>query len=206
MIGASNAKRLAIWLTIAHTYNAMIVIITDMQQWTAQTRYHHQVHHPITELATGTGIGDPPLGNPVTPDVSATPTGTGPGSAALDPILATTVIEAIANMSITGTTQDPSIDLPIAASHVIEAPVHIATAETLPTPDLLATTPPGMTADPGITPNIANTNQPKAHHLQHEHHLETMKTRDKNLNKFPLMILSQTITVWMKLKATQRMI
>ena len=28
----------------------------------------HQVHHPITELATGTGIGDPPLGNPVTPD------------------------------------------------------------------------------------------------------------------------------------------
>ena len=109
-------------------------------------------------------------------------------------------------MSTTGTTQDPPIDIPIAALCVIEAPAHITIAETLPTPDLLATTPPGMTAEPGITPNTATTNQPKDHHQQHEHHLKNMKTRDRNLNKFPLMILSQTITVWMKVKATQRMI
>ena len=110
-------------------------------------------------------------------------TGTGPGSAALDPILATTVIETIANMSIAGTAQDPSIDLPVAAPHIIEAPGHIATAETLPTPDLLTATPPGMTADPGITPNITNTNWPEVHHQQHEHHLETTKTRDRNIKK-----------------------
>ena len=66
-------------------------------------------------------------------------------------------------MSTTGTAQDPSIDLPIAAPCVIGAPVHIATAETLPTPDLLAAIPPETTADLSITPNIADTNQPKDH-------------------------------------------
>ena len=66
-------------------------------------------------------------------------------------------------MSTAGTAQDPSIDLPITAPHVIGAPVHIATAETLPTPDLLTAIPPETTADLGITPNTANTNQPKDH-------------------------------------------
>ena len=42
-------------------------------------------------------------------------TGTGPDSATLNPILEITAIGAIANMNTTGTTQDPSIDLPIAA-------------------------------------------------------------------------------------------
>ena len=82
-------------------------------------------------------------------------------------------------MSITGTAQDPSIDLPITAPHVIEAPVHIATTETPPTPDLLAATPPGITADPGITPNITTTNQPKDHQQQHEHHLKYKDKRQK---------------------------
>ena len=109
-------------------------------------------------------------------------------------------------MSTTGTAQDPSIDLPITAPHVIGAPVHIATAETLPTPDLLATIPPEMTADLGITPNTTNTNQPEDQQQQHEHHLKNMKTRNKNINKLSLTIHHQTITVWMKVKATWRMI
>ena len=46
MTGVSSAKRLAIWLAIAHTYTAMIAIIMDMWQWTVQTRYHHQAHQP----------------------------------------------------------------------------------------------------------------------------------------------------------------
>ena len=133
-------------------------------------------------------------------------TGTGPGSAALDPILTTTVIEAIADMSTTGTTQDPSIDLPVTAPHIIGPPVHIATTETLPTPDLLAATPPGMTAAPSITPNTANTNQPEDQQQQHKHPLENMKKRNRNINKLSLTIHPQTITVWMKVKATQRMI
>ena len=94
----------------------------------------------------------------------------------------------------------------VAAPCIIGVPVHIATTGTLPTPDLLTATPPGMTADPGITPNISNTNQPEDHHHQHEHHLENTKTRDRNINKFPLTILPQTITVQMKVKVTQRMI
>ena len=109
-------------------------------------------------------------------------------------------------MSTARTTQDPSIDLPITASHGIEAPVHIATAETLPTQDLLTAIPPGTTADPSITPNTTNTNHPEDHQQQHEHHLKNMKTRDRNINKLSLTIHPQTITVWMKMKATQRMI
>ena len=109
-------------------------------------------------------------------------------------------------MSIAGTAQDPSTDLPITASHVIGAPVHIATAETLPTPDLLTAIPPEMTADLNITLNTTNTNQPKDHQQQHEHHLGNMKTRSKNINKSSLMIHHQTITVQMKVKVTQRMI
>ena len=112
----------------------------------------------------------------------------------------------IANMSTAGTAQDPSIDLPIAAPCIIGAPVHIATAETLPTPDLLAAIPPETMAHLSITPNTTNTNQPEDHQQQHEHHLKNMKTRNKNINKLSLMIHHQTITVQMKVKTTQRMI
>ena len=177
-----------------------------MLLWTVQTRYCHEVHHPTTELTTGIGIGDPPLGDPVTPDIHAMTTRTGPGSAAPDPIIAITIIEAVANMNTAGTAQDPPIDIPVPAPHAIEAPAHIAIIETLPTPDLLATTLPGMTGDPGITPNTTTTNQPEDHHQQHRHHPKNTRTRDRNLNKFPLMILSQIITVPRKVKATQRMI
>ena len=106
-------------------------------------------------------------------------TGIGPGSATPTPILAITFIEAVANMSTTGTTQDPPIDIPITAPHAIEAPAHITIVETLPTPDLLATTLLGMTADPGITPNTATTNQPEDQHPQHRHHPKNMRTRDE---------------------------
>ena len=85
-------------------------------------------------------------------------------------------------MNTAGTIQDPSIDLPVIAPHVIRAPAHIATAETLSTADLLATTPPEMTADLDITPNTANTNQPEDHQQQHRHHLGNMKTGNKNKN------------------------
>ena len=133
-------------------------------------------------------------------------TRTGPGSAAPNPVLTITDIEAVANMSTAGTAQDPPIDIPIAAPCTIEAPAHITIVETLPTPDLLATTPPGMTADPGITPNTATTNQSKDHHQQHKYHPKNTRTRDRNLIKYPLMILSQIITVRRKVKVTQRMI
>ena len=198
--GVSSAKRLDIWPTIAHTYTAMITIIMGMQQWTVQTRYHHQAHHPATELTTGTGIGDPPLDNPVIPDINATTTGTGPGSVAPTPTLAITAIKAVADMSTAGTTQGPPIDIPIATLHAIEAPAHIAIIETPYTQDLLTTTLLGTTADPGITPNSTTTNLPEDH-LPHG-----TRTRGRNLNRFPLTTLSPIITVWRKVKATQGMI
>ena len=109
-------------------------------------------------------------------------------------------------MSTVGTAKDPPIDIPVAAPCAIEAPAHIAIIETLHTQDLLATTLLGTTADPGITPNTATTNQPEDHLQQHRHHPKNTRTRDRNLNKFPLTILSQIITVQRKVKATQRMI
>ena len=87
-------------------------------------------------------------------------------------------------MNISGTIQDHSIDLPITAPHVIVAPVHITTTETLHTADLLLTAiTPETTADLDITPNTANTNQPKDHQQQHKHHLRNMKTRNKNIKQ-----------------------
>ena len=109
-------------------------------------------------------------------------------------------------MNTTGTIQDPSIDLLITAPCIIGAPAHIATTETLPTADLLAAAPPEMTADLNITPNTANTNQPKDQQQQHRHHLRNIKTGNKNKNKSSLMIHHQNITVQMKVKATWRMI
>ena len=171
-----------------------------------QTRYHHQAHHPTTELTTGTGIRDPPLDNPVIPDCRTMTTGTGPGSVAPVSTLAITAIKAVANMSTAGTAQDPPIDIPIAAPHAIEAPTHIAIIETLHTQDLLAAALLGMTADPGIAPITTIKNQPEDHLQQHRNHPKNMRTRYRNLSKFPLTILSQIITAWRKVKATQRMI
>ena len=134
-------------------------------------------------------------------------TGTGPDSATLNPVLVTTVVGAIADMDTAGTIQDPSIDLPLAAPYIIEAPVYTATAETFPTADLLLTIiSPEMTADLDIAPDNANTGQPKDHHQQHRHHLRNMKTRNKNINKSSLMIHHQNITVQMKVKVTWRII
>ena len=109
-------------------------------------------------------------------------------------------------MSTAGTAQDPPIDIPVTAPCAIEAPAHITIVETLHTQDLLTTTLLGMTADPGITPNTTTTNQPEYHLQQHRYHPKNMRTRDRNLNKFPLTILSQIITARRKVKTTQRMI
>ena len=154
-----------------------------------------------------TGVGDPPLGDPVTPGVHTMTTGTGPDSATLDPILVTTDIGAIANTNTAGTIPDPSIDLPIAAPHITGAPVHTTTAETLPTADLLllAMISPEMTADLDIAPDNANTDQPEDHQQQHRHHPENMKTRNRNINKSPLMIHLPNITAQTKVKVTPRM-
>ena len=154
-----------------------------------------------------TGVGDPTLGDPVTLDTHAGTAGIGLDSVTLDPNLVTTDTGVIADMTTAGTVPDPSIDLPDAAPCITGAPVHTTTAETLPTADLLPTiTPPKTTADLNITPDNATTNQPKDHPQQHRHHLENMKTRNKNINKSQLTTHHWNITAQMKVKLTPRMI
>ena len=119
----------------------------------------------------------------------------------------TTDTGVIADMTITETTPAPFTDLPIAASCVTEAPVHTATTGTLPTADLLLTaTPPKMTADPDITPDIASTNQPEDHWQQHRHHLANMRTGNRNINRLLLMIHLWNITAQTTVKLTLKMI
>ena len=154
-----------------------------------------------------TGVGDPPLGDLVTPDIHAMTTGIGLDSVAHDPDSVTTDTEVIANMTTTGTTPVPSTDLPIAAPCVTGSPVYTTTTGTLPTADLLfTTTPPKMTAGLNIAPDDANTNKPKDHQQQHRHHLTTMKTRNRNINRLPLTIHPQNITAQMKVRLTPKMI
>ena len=151
--------------------------------------------------------GDPPLGNPVTPDVHAMTTGSGLGSVTLDPNLITTDTGVLADMNTAGTAPGHSIGPPIAAHHAIGAPACTATTETFPTTDhLLTAISPKMIADLDIAPDTANTNQPKDHQQQHRHHLRNMKIGNKNINKSPLTIHPQNITAQMKVKLTLRMI
>ena len=151
--------------------------------------------------------GDPPLGVQITPDIHAMTTGTGLDSVALNPNLVTMDTGVTADMNTTGTAPGHSIGLPTTAHHIIGAPAHTATTETLPTIDhLLAAIPPKMTADLAIAPDTPNTNQPKDHHHQHRHHLRNMRIRNKNINKSPLMIHPRNITAQMTVKPTLRMI
>ena len=154
-----------------------------------------------------TGEGDPPLGNPVTPDIHTTTTGIDLGSVAPNPDLVTTDIGVTAAMNTAGTTPGHSIGLPAVAYCIIGAPVHTATTEILPTVDhLLTTISPKMIADPDIAPDTANTNQPEDHHQQHRYHLGNIKIRNKSINKSPLMILLRNIIAQTKVKLTLRMI
>ena len=70
-----------------------------------------------------TGEGDPPLGDPITPDVHAINTGTDLDLVALNPDPVTTTIGVVAAMTLIGVDPDHSTDLPITTSHMIEAPV-----------------------------------------------------------------------------------
>ena len=152
-----------------------------------------------------TGVGDPPLGTPVTPDLHAMTTGTDLDSVALDPDLITTDIGITANMNTAGIIPNHSIDLPTAVPYVIGAPVYTATTETHPTTDLHPTgIPPKMTAGCDIAPGDINTNQPRDLHQHHRHHLGNMGTKD--INRLPSMTHPQNITAQMKVKTTPRMI
>ena len=92
MIGVSNAKKSAIWHTIAHTYDAMTVIIMDMWLWTAQIKYCHQAHRPIAGLAPTREVEGPLPGITVTPAAHAMNTGIDLDSATLGPDPVTTAI------------------------------------------------------------------------------------------------------------------
>ena len=153
-----------------------------------------------------TGEGDPPLGDPVTPDIHATTTGIDLGPVAPDPALVTMDIGVTAAMNTARTTPGHSIGLPTTAYHIIGAPVHTTTTEILPTVDHLPTAIfPMMTADPDIALDTTNTNQPKDHQQQHRHHLGNMKIRNKSINKSPLTILLRNIIAQTRVKPTLRM-
>ena len=203
MTGVFNAKRLVIWHTIAPTYAAMIVIITDMLLWTAQIRYCHLVHQHATGLTPTTGVGDPPLDITATPDAHAMITETDLDSAALDLAPTTMAIEVIATMTPTEVTPDHSTDLPTTASHMIRALVPTATAATHLTADLHPIgILPEMTTDCNTESNT--TDEPEDLHPLHRHHPGIIRIRDTN--RSPLMTHHQSTTALMTMKVTQMMI
>ena len=128
-----------------------------------------------------TGEGDPPLGNPVTPEVHAMNTGTDLDSVTLDLDPVTTTIGVVAATTLVGVNSDHSTDLPIATSHVIGAPVPTTTIVTHLTTDLpLTGIPPEMTADLDIDPENNTTNQPKDLHPLHTLHPGNLRTGNIN--------------------------
>ena len=162
MIGASNAKKSVIWHAIAPTYGAMTVIIMDMSPWTAHIRYCHQLHQPAAGLTQMTGVGDPPLDITATPDAHPMTSGTDPGSVTLDPNPVTTAIGVVAARTLIESTPVYSTDLPIATSHMIEAPVPTTTIAIHLTADThLIGALPEMTEDPNIVQETTLQTRPR---------------------------------------------
>ena len=183
----------------------MTVIITDMLPWTAQKRYHCQVHQPAAGLTPTTGVEYFPLDITTTQDAHAMTTGTDLDSVALDPDPITTAIGAVAAWTLAEVTPDHSTDLPIATSHVTGAPVTTTTITIHLTADLhLIGTFPKMTADLDIGPGNNITNQTEDLHPLHRHHFGN--TRTKDTNKSQLTTHHQNTTAQMTMTATQMMI
>ena len=205
MIGAFNVKKSVIWHAIASTYGATTVIITDMLPWTAQIRFCHQVHQPAAGLTPMTGVGDLPLDITATPDTHVMTTGTDLDSVTLDPDPITTAIGVVATRTLIEGAPDHSTDLPVATSHMTEAPVPTAAVAIHLTADPhLTGTLPKMTADLDIGPGNHMTNQTEVLHPLHRHCLGN--TRTKDTNKSQLTTHRQNTTAQMTMTATQMML
>ena len=126
-------------------------------------------------------------------------------SAALGPDPVTTAIGVVATMTLVGVDPDHSTDLPIATSHVIEAPAPTAAVTTHPTADLpLTGIPTKMTADLNIDLANNTTNQPEDLHPLHTLHHGNLRTG--NINRSQLMTHHWNIIVQMTMTATPMMI
>ena len=126
-------------------------------------------------------------------------------SVALDPNPMTTAIGATATTTHVGVNQGHSTGLPIAISHVIEAPAPTTAIMTHPTTDIpLTGMPPEMTAGPAI--DLENTTTDWPEDLHHLHTLQHGSVRTGNINKSQSMTYHQTTTVQTTTTATLMMI
>ena len=117
----------------------------------------------------------------------------------------TTAIGAAAATTLVGVNPDHSTGLPIATSHVIEAPACTATVATHPTADLpLTGIPPKTTADLTIDLENNTTNWPEdLHHLHTLHH---GNLRTGNINRSQSMAHHRNTIVQMTTTVTLIMI
>ena len=128
-----------------------------------------------------TGVGGPLLDITATQGTHAMNTKTDLDLAALDLDLVITAIEAVAAMILVEITPDHFTGLPIATSHVTEAPVPTAAIMIHPiTGPHLTGTLPGMTADPNIGPGNISTNQTTDLNPLHGHHPGNTRSEDTN--------------------------
>ena len=108
-------------------------------------------------------------------------TGTDLDSVALNPDPVTTAIGVVAARTLIEVTPDHSTDLPIATSHVTEAPVPTTAIMIHPTADPHPTgTLPMMTADLDIGPGNIITNQTEDLYPLHRHYPGNTRTKDTN--------------------------
>ena len=152
-----------------------------------------------------TEVEGPLLDITATPDAHAMNIGTDLGSVAFDPDPITTTIGVVAAMTLIGVDPDHSMDLPIATSHAIEAPVPTTAIVTHPTADLpLTGIPPEMTADLNIDPENSTTNWPEDLHPLHTLHPGNLRTG--NINRSQSMTHHQNTIAQMTMTVTLMMI
>ena len=205
MTGVFNVKKSAMWHTIALTYGATTVIITDMLPWTTQIRYLHLAHQHNAEVTPTTGMIDPPLNIIATPDILTMITRIDPGSVIPDPAHITIGMGVPAIITPIGPTPGHSEDLPNVVSHTIEAQVPTTITMTHHTGDLHPIGIfPEMTADLNTNPENNIKNQYMDPCPPHKQHLGSTRIRDKS--RSPFMTHLQNTAAQMTMIVTQRMI
>ena len=143
IINVSNAKKLAkklaTWHAIALTLNALTVIIADMSQQTALTKFHPQAYQQDAETITLADMIDPHLRVTITIGITTMTIEIGTGLADLDlaPItldIGVTVIVTLAEVALDHFTNPHD-----AAHHTTEVRAYTVTTETCHTADPLHT-------------------------------------------------------------------
>ena len=206
MINVSNARKLATWLAIRLTSDALTVTIMEMSQWIALTKSYLQAHQQDAGTTTLVGMIDQLLKVIITPGITTATIGIGTGSVDFDLTHITLDIGVTVAVILAEVALDPFTAPHTIAHCATRAQAHTTTAKTHHTTDPHhAGISPEMTVDPEHTnPTNTITKPHKDHLLVHNQHPGS--PRIGSTNRLQLVTHPQNIIALLNRTVIQRMI